>query len=176
MCSGASAAGADRSDWKTACFFFIKNYNSNLLFGGIAQLGERLHGMQEVNGSIPFTSTKDSRTGFQAFAGNLFFMPLAENWRRICFFCFCQIQYKLFWGYSSAGRALAWHARGQRFDPVYLHQKRSPSSRGLGHDPFTVGTAVRICLGTPVMIQDVLNTVQGRLFRNSDEFLFVYIG
>ena len=22
------------------------------------------------------------------------------------------------WGYSSAGRALAWHARGQRFDPV----------------------------------------------------------
>ncbi len=27
--------------------------------GGIAQLGERLHGMQEVIGSIPFTSTKD---------------------------------------------------------------------------------------------------------------------
>ena len=26
------------------------------------------------------------------------------------------------WGYSSAGRALAWHARGQRFDPAYLHQ------------------------------------------------------
>jgi hypothetical protein len=23
-----------------------------------------------------------------------------------------------FWGYSSAGRALAWHARGQRFDPA----------------------------------------------------------
>ena len=28
------------------------------LQGGIAQLGERLHGMQEVIGSIPFTSTK----------------------------------------------------------------------------------------------------------------------
>ena len=27
------------------------------LFGGIAQLGERLHGMQEVSGSIPLTST-----------------------------------------------------------------------------------------------------------------------
>ena len=27
-------------------------------FGGIAQLGERLHGMQEVSGSIPLTSTK----------------------------------------------------------------------------------------------------------------------
>ena len=27
------------------------------------------------------------------------------------------------WGYSSAGRALAWHARGQEFDPPYLHHK-----------------------------------------------------
>ena len=26
--------------------------------GGIAQLGERLHGMQEVSGSIPLSSTK----------------------------------------------------------------------------------------------------------------------
>src|SRR5688572_3971231 len=25
-------------------------------------------------------------------------------------------------GHSSAGRALAWHARGQRFDPAWLHQ------------------------------------------------------
>ena len=30
------------------------------LDGGIAQLGERLHGMQEVSGSIPLTSTKTS--------------------------------------------------------------------------------------------------------------------
>ena len=30
-------------------------------FGGIAQLGERLHGMQEVSGSIPLTST--TKTG-----------------------------------------------------------------------------------------------------------------
>ncbi len=30
---------------------------SSIPFGGIAQLGERLHGMQEVIGSIPFTST-----------------------------------------------------------------------------------------------------------------------
>ena len=29
------------------------------LSGGIAQLGERLHGMQEVIGSIPFTSTTE---------------------------------------------------------------------------------------------------------------------
>lgn len=30
----------------------------SILCGGIAQLGELLHGMQEVNGSIPFISTK----------------------------------------------------------------------------------------------------------------------
>src|SRR5436190_22554721 len=68
----------------------------------------------------------------------------------------------LAWGYSSAGRALAWHARGQRFDPAYLHQPvstspkpssfgfhLSPSSRGLGHRPFTAITGVRIPVGTP---------------------------
>ena len=27
-------------------------------YGGLAQLGERLHGMQEVSGSIPLFSTK----------------------------------------------------------------------------------------------------------------------
>jgi hypothetical protein len=31
----------------------------SVLQGGIAQLGERLHGMQEVSGSIPLTSTKE---------------------------------------------------------------------------------------------------------------------
>ena len=43
------------------------------------------------------------------------------------------------WGYSSAGRALEWHSRGQRFDPAYLHQKVSegtlrkvPKSYGFG--------------------------------------------
>ena len=58
-------------------------------------------------------------------------------------------------GHSSAGRALAWHARGRRFDPGWLHHgffpSPSPSSRGLGHHPFTVGTGVRIPVGTPVM-------------------------
>ena len=27
----------------------------------------------------------------------------------------------MLWGRSSAGRALEWHSRGQRFDPVRLH-------------------------------------------------------
>ena len=30
----------------------------HISLGGIAQLVERLHGMQEVSGSIPLTSTK----------------------------------------------------------------------------------------------------------------------
>ena len=33
------------------------------------------------------------------------------------------------WGYSSAGRALEWHSRGQRFDPAYLHQERPETAR-----------------------------------------------
>jgi hypothetical protein len=32
-----------------------------------------------------------------------------------------------FWGISSVGRALAWHARGHRFESVILH-KKMPSS------------------------------------------------
>ena len=63
----------------------------------------------------------------------------------------------LSWGYSSAGRPLAWHARGHRFDPGYLHQQnpsatlcpQSPSSRGLGHRPFTAVTGLRLPAGTP---------------------------
>ena len=89
------------------------------------------------------------------------------------------------WGYSSAGRALAWHARGHRFDPVYLHHRtvkravavraafllqecrsctqqssktcESPSSRGLGHCPFTAVTPVRIRLGTPKNTKALIN-------------------
>ncbi len=34
-------------------------YTSVLFLGAIAQLGERLHGMQEVGGSIPPSSTID---------------------------------------------------------------------------------------------------------------------
>src|SRR5690348_4132885 len=58
------------------------------------------------------------------------------------------------WGHSSAGRALQWHCRGRRFDPGWLHQipTLSPSSRGLGHHPFTVATGVRIPVGMPWML------------------------
>ena len=64
-------------------------------------------------------------------------------------------------GHSSAGRALAWHARGRRFDPAWLHQATggclfaltvfaSPHRLdGLGHRVFIPATGVRIPLGTP---------------------------
>ncbi len=31
----------------------------------------------------------------------------------------------MFWAFSSVGRALAWHARGQRFDPAKVHSTRA---------------------------------------------------
>lgn len=77
-------------------------YNSPSFAGGIAQLGERLHGMQEVSGSIPLTST--SLWQYHKLTVNSF------------------KYFKVLW---------------------------SPSSRGLGHHPFTVSTGVRIPLGTP---------------------------
>ena len=67
--------------------------------GAIAQLGERLHGMQEVSGSIPLGSTIYQTLGLSG-----------------------QMQVL----------------------------KTSPSSRGLGHYPFTVATGVRIPVGTPL--------------------------
>ena len=33
-----------------------------------------------------------------------------------------KIVFYFYWGISSAGRALDLHSRGQRFDPVILHQ------------------------------------------------------
>ena len=47
----------------------LKLCDAVLIFGGIAQLGERLNGIQEVSGSIPLISTTKSSEnfGFQNF-------------------------------------------------------------------------------------------------------------
>ena len=47
---------------------------SQTLRGGIAQLGERLNGIQEVSGSIPLTSTNENTRGYGIFFVTLFFM------------------------------------------------------------------------------------------------------
>src|ERR1700761_9454165 len=39
-------------------------------------------------------------------------------------------------GHSSAGRALAWHARGRRFDPAWLHQPSLASRATAGQADF----------------------------------------
>ena len=44
-------------------------------FGGLAQLGERLHGMQEVSGSIPLFSTNEEQNEHEVtiqMVGNVF--------------------------------------------------------------------------------------------------------
>ena len=43
---------------RLGCKIKLRNTQHTLLFGGIAQLGERLNGIQEVSGSIPLISTK----------------------------------------------------------------------------------------------------------------------
>ncbi len=37
-----------------------KLFEAAIVYGGIAQLGERLNGIQEVSGSIPLISTTES--------------------------------------------------------------------------------------------------------------------
>ena len=88
------------------------NFRAFQIRGAIAQLGERLHGMQEVGGSIPPGSTTFSATG-----------PREPQ---------------------------------NRFTA-------SPSSRGLGHYPFTVATGVRIPVGTP-LFEDIGPGQPGPIF------------
>ena len=55
-----------------------------------------------------------------------FFKKGVDNWQNLCYYSACS---ENTWGYSSAGRALEWHSRGQRFDPAYLHQENSRCNR-----------------------------------------------
>ena len=66
-------------------------------FGGLAQLGERLVSKHTPSQIVLRQSNSQQKTPSKRFA----------SW--------------ILWGISSAGRALAWHARGQRFDPAILH-------------------------------------------------------
>ena len=68
-------------------------------YGGLAQLGARLVSKHTPSQIVLRHSNSQQKTPSKRFA----------SW--------------ILWGISSAGRALAWHARGQRFDPAILHQK-----------------------------------------------------
>jgi hypothetical protein len=67
--------------------------NIHLAHGGIAQLGERLNGIQEVSGSIPLISTINRPQG-QRLAVLLYPSPVTShpqkkqvNLQFTCFFC-----------------------------------------------------------------------------------------
>ena len=47
-------------DFSVECGIIRTLFRSKTEYGGIAQLGERLNGIQEVSGSIPLISTKES--------------------------------------------------------------------------------------------------------------------
>ena len=61
------------------------------------------------------------------------------------------------WGYSSAGRALEWHSRGQRFDPAYLHQ--NSLSRWPGQRLFYYRISI-FCLILPLPQNEIETTLQ----------------
>ncbi len=65
-----------RAGWSLNIFPGCKQKTVNLnTRGGIAQLGERLHGMQEVSGSIPLISTKFKEPASAGFCFSAFRKP-----------------------------------------------------------------------------------------------------
>ena len=62
-------------NWVSGWYNNQRRQGRHTSFGGLAQLGERLHGMQEVSGSIPLFSTNqeqnEHRTTIQ-MVGNVF--------------------------------------------------------------------------------------------------------
>ena len=61
---------------KIAAIINKQSTRRHQISGGIAQLGERLNGIQEVSGSIPLISTKKRKTNVLRFS---FFSSLAKS-------------------------------------------------------------------------------------------------
>jgi hypothetical protein len=61
--------------------------------------------------------------------------PLTQAGKPLCF-CRsegrCDGRRRTIWGCSSVGRALAWHARGRRFEPDQLHFTQTRRTHGFG--------------------------------------------
>ena len=72
----------------------------------------------------------------------------------------------LFWGCVSRwfGRALAWHARGQRFDPAILHQKSTVLRRKYG--AFLFAEADGDCIASPAAFSAQLHPEKNMLPRS----------
>ena len=58
------------------------------------------------------------------------------------------------WGHSSAGRALQWHCRGQRFDPAWLHHNLREE---MVDSPTTNSLKGHLLLARPQMHDDIFS-------------------
>ena len=68
------------------------------------------------------------------------------------------------WGYSSVGRALAWHARGQRFDPVQLHHAEFLKS-SLIQNTNTLKLYLQFCSGKITLMSYLFEAFQLCLWK-----------
>ena len=93
---------------------------------GVVQLVERRTVNPYVTGSSPVTGASRRFTKWACPRGRRgrTANPISESTRG---FESLRPLHKVSWGHSSVGRALAWHARGQGFDPPWLHHFQGPS-------------------------------------------------
>jgi len=68
QCRAAAQKNIDPAAHRGLHVWHLSLY-SRFFVGGIAQLGERLHGMQEVSGSIPLTSTSTNKEMYRSKKG-----------------------------------------------------------------------------------------------------------
>ena len=111
---------------------FIKAYDIFIIpNGGIAQLGERLNGIQEVMGSIPTISTKNEKEARSSDC--CFFFIIDEKGIEPERVCRIEKQYSVLF-FRQSGRSvterLAFSRQAKQYatksrmvDPHYLHQK-----------------------------------------------------
>ncbi len=107
-------------------------YRPSPIYGGIAQLGERLNGIQEVRGSIPLISTKKKRASKRmsfSFCFGVWDRPADRGRGKgkapTCnFFGFAHAKCRLF----KAARKMLHGFRRRRIS-AYLHQKKRASKR-----------------------------------------------
>lgn len=96
--------------------------NEGYQFGVLAQLGERLHGMQEVTGAVPVGSTRKEES---KAAGTVSRLPSSEHasaelkpFRGLKPLGLLSMFYR---GYSSARRASRSQREGRECNSRYLH-------------------------------------------------------
>ena len=98
------------------CAIILKLSTSTTEFGGIAQLGEQVTSKTPLN-----RARKSQKCEIREKFGKRFVLRIATTNPALKSSGFNAKM--LTRGYSSAGRALEWHSRGQRFDPAYLHHR-----------------------------------------------------